>query len=293
MEHMVLSYNSKSAFRMSRNFEDWLGDNDGAANGFTAYRDVCFHFSCPESALLEALQRFAGLFLQEDVEIICRDADALKREVRRVDSELDFGSVASQATYLTKDFVNLEHPYARFSAGSLESLEIYPSETGIDVSESLIEFFRKKYLPEEAVLVIVGRQDLFALERMASPFSTTLSRARTRKVGTLGSHHYPGAFLEGSRNKQLVLFSNEDTADVERNLLELESRPRLPRKIPVCDGYTSRIRLGSYVWKERTGEPVFVLAAPGMGACQWSASHLGASRRFRFPDYQANIVSYA
>jgi insulysin len=217
MEHMILSYNSKGTFKRSRDFEDWLGDNEGASNAFTAYDNVCFHFSCPESALPEALQRFAGLFVQEDVEKICRDRETLKREIERVDSELDFDSVNSQANYLTKDFVNLEHPYSRFSVGSLDTLETYPKELGIDVGTRLIAFFKRFYLPRRAVLVIKGRQDLYALERLAAPFGSTMSRVKPRG-GLLQSsriRHYPGAFLEGSRLKQLVLFRKRDDTSTE------------------------------------------------------------------------------
>lgn len=186
-----------------------------ASNAFTAYQKTCFHFSCPESAFPEALQRFAALFVQQDVEKICRDSETLQREIRRVDAELNFDDASSQAFYLTKSFVNLEHPFAKFSAGSLETLETKPNQQGIDVSNRLIEFFRKLYLPNEAILVLVGRQDFFALERMAAPFSITLSRTKPSSDRSLAARELPGAFLQGNRYKHLVLYRKNDDEKTE------------------------------------------------------------------------------
>ncbi|GAX26558.1 hypothetical protein FisN_21Lh024 [Fistulifera solaris] len=214
MEHMILSFNSKSTFRTSRDFEEWLGDNEGASNAFTAYEHVCFHFSCPENVLAEALQRFSGLFLAQDVEQICRDEATLRREIRRVDSELDFDNINEQVFYLTKQFVNVEHPYSRFLRGSLETLETIPKAKGIDVGSRLISFFRQKYLPSEAVLVIVSNADTFLLERLCSPLNYILSRNKPSKKPP--ARYYPGTFLEGSRYKHVVLSRPNGDSDHER-----------------------------------------------------------------------------
>lgn len=214
MEHMILSFNSKSTFRTSRDFEDWLSDNEGASNAFTAYEHVCFHFSCPENAFGEALQRFSGLFLAQDVEQICRDEATLRREIRRVDSELNFDDVNEQIFYLTKQFVNVEHPYSRFLRGSLETLETNPKAMGIDVGSRLLSFFQQKYLPSEAVLVVVSNVDTFVLERMCSPFGSILSRTNPRKKTP--ARYYPGSFLEGSRYKHAVLSRPKGDSDRER-----------------------------------------------------------------------------
>jgi len=210
MEHMVLSYSSKSSFKVRRNFEDWLSDRVGASNAFTAYQKVVFHFGAPGSVFQEALERFASLFLQEDVVSVCRDIDILRREVRRVDSELNFDNLYTQVEYIAKAFVNLEHPYSKFSRGSLETLERIPKANGIDVSEQLISFFRQHYLASEAVLVVVAPQDLITLERWVAPFGATLSF--NYKNPTPPPDFYPGQFLLGNRFKHVVLYRpNEDS----------------------------------------------------------------------------------
>ena len=55
------------------------------------------------------------------------------------------------------------HPYSKFSKGSLRSLETIPKERGIDVSETLIQFFRDYYLSSQAVLVMVSNQSTSSL----------------------------------------------------------------------------------------------------------------------------------
>jgi insulysin len=226
-----------------RDFEDWLSDRcDGASNAFTAYDTVCFHFSCPESHFASALERFAGLFVQPYVEQVCRDTETLSREVRRVDAELLSltNAVAStttttnsddrvawqQARTLTRYFANPEHPYSRFSAGSLETLERIPNQAGIDVGARLIDFFQERYQPSQTVLVIMGPQDLGVLERLllqvSAVLSDSLSRVRPLQVndddgdddeGSLATRRkgYPGGFLQGNRLKHLVLYRNGDS----------------------------------------------------------------------------------
>ena len=234
LEHMLLSYPSKSSFRPSRDFEDWLGEGvrEGASNGFTAYDKVCYHFSCNPSALAPALERFAGLFRLEDVRQILNDAVTLKREVRRVDSELDFQQDDVQAYYMLKSFVYPEHPYSRFSMGNLKTLEQSPQEMNVSVAKRLLDLFCNRYLPSRSVLVVVAPQELSTLERWVAPFASTLSRplpspdnfgSRRRLLVAAGSDsrtpaiqsqtvtNFPGGFLQGNRLKHVVLLHTKST----------------------------------------------------------------------------------
>jgi insulysin len=220
LEHMLLSFRSTSLFRGSRDFEEWLEDDplgNGASNGFTAYDKVCFHYSCSSSSLGEAMDRFAGLFRADDVAEICRDNAALKREVRRVDSELDTTDPDTQAYYLLKAFCTPDHPYSRFSMGSIDTLERRPKKDGVDVGEQLLSFFQNHYLPSRSVLVVVAPQELVQLERIVAPFASTLSRAKPPGVasatvppmGRTLQLTYPGGFLQVNRLKHVVLYRTQ------------------------------------------------------------------------------------
>jgi insulysin len=71
-----------------------------------------------------------------------------------------------------------QHPYSRFTAGDLKTLETLPNKAGIDVSQALIDFFHKRYQPANAILVVVSPTDLPSLEYWVSPFASTLSKEK-------------------------------------------------------------------------------------------------------------------
>jgi secreted Zn-dependent insulinase-like peptidase len=69
----------------------------------------------------ELLCRFASLFVETNVQQTCNDNKIISREIHRVNIELfNFETNPNkQQEYLTKAFVNLEHPYSRFSANNI------------------------------------------------------------------------------------------------------------------------------------------------------------------------------
>lgn len=176
-EHMVLSSKPGSSWSNQGDFQEWLdGDYaEGFSNGFTAYEKVCFHFSCGTDAFAEALDRFSNLFVEKNVRNNCFNREAVRREVRRVDSELDKNDLFSREKYLTKSLINPKHPYAKMTLGSIETLETFPAMADIDVSQELFNFFQNKYQPTQAILVVVSSEKLSSLENMVQPFSATMS----------------------------------------------------------------------------------------------------------------------
>lgn len=176
MEHITLS----SAARLPRrgDFEEWVNSDyaEGYSNGFTAYEKVCFHFQCRTDVFAEALERFARLFLQDVVQRSCRDRENLRREIRRITAELDTGDLFTRELYLTKSLINPDHPYARFTMGNAETLDRLPTEANINVSEKLFDFFKERYQPSRAILVVISASPLSSLETWVAPFASTLSK---------------------------------------------------------------------------------------------------------------------
>jgi insulysin len=205
MEHMSLSSRKNNA---QRDFEEWLNDYDGASNGFTAYEKVCFHFNCPPPTFPEALERFARLFLQEAIQKVCRNEETLKREVRRINSELDHTNDFTKELYLIKSLVNPEHPYSRMTMGNLETLETIPAQKGINVGNRLFSFFQLRYQPRRAILVVVSPSDLASLESWVAPFASTLSREPRAAIYTEQQQRvFPEAFPRRTRSiSTLCLF---------------------------------------------------------------------------------------
>ena len=214
MEHMVLSSNTFTPFRKSKDFEDWLSENEGASNAFTGYEICCFHFTASSVVFSEALSRFSSLFNEPEVFKVCRNEDVLKREVRRVASELDFNNEATQAFYLVKFFMNPDHPYSRFASGDVDTLERLPKEANINVGNELFKFWRKHYQPANSVLVVVGQNDLNTLERWVASFSGTLSRERAQ----IRKRVFPEAFGDSTRTRQVILYRPKVDFPLKENI---------------------------------------------------------------------------
>ena len=206
MEHMTLSYTSPKG----KDFDDWLDDQDGYSNGFTAYGKVCFHFSCPNDSFSQALERFAQLFYQENFEKVCRNEQILRREVRRVNSELDVNNDFTREYYLIKSLINQAHPYARMGLGNLESLETNPKERGINVGDKLFDFFRERYQARQAILVVLSPMDVAVLEKFVTPFTNSMSNEKHINPAV----SYPQLLMKRNRIATICLFRR--TSLIER-----------------------------------------------------------------------------
>jgi insulysin len=227
MEHMTLSSYPE------RDFEDWLEDKEGSSNAFTAPGYVCFHFNSPPEVFGEALERFASLFVQQRVERICRNSAVVLREIRRVDSEIDYTSESTQAFYLLKDFINPDHPFSRFGAGNVETLERGPYRAKINISRELIKFFRQCYLPSKAVLVAVCPTDLAVMERWTS-FVCKSILSRDPPVNEQDQTSYPQAFISRSKQVQIVLYRAKNESPLQ------DSVEKLSIEWPLELNYTKR-----------------------------------------------------
>lgn len=254
MEHMIMSYkvtesddpnaNDNNSVRrrwmkksvnyeqLDGDLEDWLSENGGASNAFTAYDETCFHINCQHDTFPRALDKFASLFKESNVIQTCEDRDILKREVSRVDAELDVESLPAKIEMITKSFIqtseastgrNTQHPYSKFARGSLESLQTIPELNGVDVSKKLIDFFKKYYLSSQAVLVVVTNlkaisqqsqlSSLSTMESWVSKFNDVLSIPS--EIATFQRYHYPARFNKSAVDDRRVLLNGkgDDSGD--------------------------------------------------------------------------------
>lgn len=190
MEHMIFSCNVASTTKeeqSQQDFEDYMDDIEGASNAFTGYSQTCFHYNCPHDSLKESLSKFAKLFETENVYQVCNRITILKREIDRVDSELDFTSLTSQIEYLTKSFIEESHPYSRFGRGNRESITQQGSRSMKDIGEALFNFYQRYYCNDpssNAVLVIVSNQKgkegggLEIMQKWLTPFEQVLKKKK-------------------------------------------------------------------------------------------------------------------
>jgi insulysin len=107
----------------------------------------------------------------------------------------------------------------RFTAGSRETLETQPNELGLDVSAYLLRFFRDHYVASRATLVVVCNDELRALDRWVSPFSSVMSQKR----GLDESHlrpFFPDINVKPDLVQTVILRSNDDY-QVDENIQTL------------------------------------------------------------------------
>lgn len=135
---------------------------------------------------------------------VCSNEGTLKREIRRINSELDPSNDFTREMYLIKGLINSNHPYARMTAGNIQSLEAYPAEQGIDVGKRLVEFFKDHYLPRRAKLVVISPNDFASMETWVAPFSSTLSRMQAPEDER--KRLFPNFFLRRSQITAVCLF---------------------------------------------------------------------------------------
>ena len=202
-------------------FEDWLSENDGDSNAFTAPGFVCFHFNGPHEILPEGLERFSRLFTLDEVEsTITEKPFVIPREIERVAEELDRTSDASRAFYFLKQNINPDHPFARFSAGSKKTLQTVPAEEGIDIPNQLLRFFHDHYLASKATLVVIGKDDLSALDRWISPFSNVMAQKVITTETSSPEPAFPDPMLgkdSAESNTQAIILRSKDDAQIDEN----------------------------------------------------------------------------
>lgn len=169
----------------------------------------------------EGLERFAELFTLDAVETTVAKQSVITREIGRVDSENDWTSDASRAFYFLKSNFDPSHPFARFSAGSRETLETQPNALGIDVPQHLLRFFRDRYVASRATLVVVGNDELRALDRWVSPFSSVMSQKSGLSDADLQTTFPKMTVNKDSELIQTVILRSTDDYQVDENIQTL------------------------------------------------------------------------
>jgi len=157
LEHML--FLGSAAFPDEHEFASFLAAHGGRSNAYTADEETNFFFAVQPDALADALARFAGFFTTP----LLRPGAAL-REMRAVDSEhaknvLDDGWRAAQ---LLRTLAQPGSPFNHFGTGTLSSLN------RSDIHEQLRDFHRQHYTADNMALVLIGREPLDELQRMAT-----------------------------------------------------------------------------------------------------------------------------
>lgn len=160
LEHML--FLGTDRYPEAGEYQNFISTHGGGHNAFTAFEDTNYFFDIDSRYLDEALDRFSRFFVAP-----LFSAEYVEREKHAVHSEYkgDIRNDMRRSYDVLRDVVNPEHPLAKFSVGSLDTLADQPGSTTRD---ELLKFYRQHYSANLMTLVVFGREPLDELQRMVS-----------------------------------------------------------------------------------------------------------------------------
>ena len=157
LEHML--FISTKRYPTPGEFMNVISANSGKTNAYTASDHTNFTFSVPAAHFHDALDRFAQFFVAPQF-----NPEYVDRERHAVDSEyhLQMQNDAFRLNDVVSTVTNQDHPFHRFSVGSLATLKDGPAGT---LRDRLVRFHSSHYSARNMTLVVMGPQSLDQLQR--------------------------------------------------------------------------------------------------------------------------------
>ncbi|HSB95705.1 MAG TPA: insulinase family protein, partial [Spongiibacteraceae bacterium] len=123
LEHML--FLGTDRYPQADEYQDFISSHGGSHNAFTAFEDTNYFFDIDSRYLEPALDRFSRFFVAP-----LFSAEYVDREKHAVYSEYKAGIRDDQRRSLDvlREVVNPEHPFAKFSVGSLDTLADRPEQ---------------------------------------------------------------------------------------------------------------------------------------------------------------------
>jgi len=171
LEHMLFLGTEK--FPEPDGFGEFIGQNGGNQNAYTALDHTNYFFSLRPEAFYEGLDRFAQFFIAPRF-----DAAYVSRERNAVHSEYQMQMKNDGwRTYMTqKRALNPAHPGSRFTIGSLETLA--DDEPGV-LRDALVNFYEAHYSADRMRLVVLSPEPLSTLDAWATELFGPIQRRPT------------------------------------------------------------------------------------------------------------------
>lgn len=157
LEHML--FISTKRYPTPNEFMAFISANSGETNAYTASDHTNFIFSITPDHYPEALDRFAQFFTapQFNPEFVDRERHAVNSEY-----QMQMQNDAFRLNDVLDAVTNPEHPFHRFSVGSLDTLKDGPAGT---LRNRLLAFYNSHYSARNMKLVVMGPQPIDQLEK--------------------------------------------------------------------------------------------------------------------------------
>ncbi len=164
LEHML--FLGTETYPEPNSFQHYLEQHAGFSNAYTATNHTNYYFQVADTGLDEALMRFAEFFHPAAPTF---DKEYSDKERNAVDSEWSMGRtqdnrIINRLRGLT---ANPEHPAQQLTVGNLETLVDQP---GQPLYETMLDFYRRHYVPENMKLVIFSKRPPEVLAELAEAF---------------------------------------------------------------------------------------------------------------------------
>lgn len=161
LEHMLFLGTKK--YPDAGEYQVFIKENAGEHNAYTSFEHTNYFFNIKPDKLAPALDRFAQFFISP-----LFDERYAEREKNAVDSEYRarYKDEGRRKQDVLKQIVNQEHPFHKFSIGSLETL----SSTNVPIRNDLINFYNTWYSAKNMTLVILGADSLNNMEKMVKDY---------------------------------------------------------------------------------------------------------------------------
>ncbi|MEE4277618.1 MAG: insulinase family protein [Halieaceae bacterium] len=158
LEHMLFLGTEK--YPDPAEYERFITEHGGSRNAYTSFEHTNYFFDVDAEHFEGALDRFAQFFIAPKM-----DAAYVERERNAVHAEFQMGlkSDGRRGLDVLQASMNPQHPFSRFTVGSLETLADRPDAP---VRDDLLEFYERYYSANLMRLVVVAREPLDKLEKM-------------------------------------------------------------------------------------------------------------------------------
>ena len=158
LEHML--FLGTERYPVAGEYQQFIGAHGGSHNAYTAFEHTNYFFDIDAAYLEPALDRFSQFFVAPlfTAQYVDREKNAVNSEYLaniRDDNRREFDVLRSVA--------NPEHPFSKFSVGSLQTLADRPDSA---VRDELLKFYDAHYSSNLMTLVVSGRDSLDRLEAM-------------------------------------------------------------------------------------------------------------------------------
>jgi insulysin len=158
LEHMLFLGTEK--YPEADAYREFITRHGGRINAFVGAENTVYFFDIDRNRLEDAFDRFAQFFVAP-----LFDEEYVQREMNAIDSEFRMGirEDSRRLNDVFRETVNPEHPYAKFSVGSLATLEDREDDP---VRDAVIEFYERHYSAGIMTLAVVGADPVERLAEM-------------------------------------------------------------------------------------------------------------------------------